>query len=38
LVWKQHDDDGMWIALIRFNHPVEARLENDAQREISGRR
>ncbi len=28
LVWKR-DDDGMWIALIRFNHPVEARLEMD---------
>ena len=26
LVWKR-DDDGMWIALIRFNHPVEALLE-----------
>ena len=26
LVWKR-DDDGMWIALIHFNHPVEARLE-----------
>ncbi|MEI9968795.1 MAG: hypothetical protein WDM87_09280 [Terracidiphilus sp.] len=27
LAWKQRDDDGMWIALIRFNHPVEALLE-----------
>jgi hypothetical protein len=27
LVWKR-DDDGMWIALIRFNRQVEARLEN----------
>jgi hypothetical protein len=25
MVWKR-DDDGMWIALIRFNHPVEARI------------
>ncbi|MGA9060903.1 MAG: glycosyltransferase [Terracidiphilus sp.] len=25
LEWKR-DDDGMWIALLRFNHPVEARL------------
>ena len=32
LQW-QRDDMGMWIALIRFNHPVEARLERD--REIS---
>ena len=32
MVWKR-DDDGMWIALIRFNHPVEARLE----REVRGR-
>ena len=29
MVWKR-DDDGMWIALIRFNRPVEARLENGA--------
>jgi 4-amino-4-deoxy-L-arabinose transferase-like glycosyltransferase len=27
VVWKQ-EDQGMWIALIRFNRPVEARLEN----------
>jgi hypothetical protein len=26
LAWK-HEDDGMWIALIRFNRQVEARLE-----------
>jgi hypothetical protein len=26
LAWKR-DDNGMWIALIHFNHPVEARLE-----------
>ena len=26
LVWKR-DDDGMWIALIRFNRQVEARVE-----------
>jgi hypothetical protein len=26
LVWK-HDDDGMWVALIRFDRQVEARLE-----------
>ena len=25
LVWRR-DNDGMWIALIRFEHPVEARL------------
>ncbi|MGO8757205.1 MAG: glycosyltransferase [Terracidiphilus sp.] len=30
LVWKR-DDDGMWIALIRFNRPVEARLEQDIE-------
>ena len=29
LEWKR-DDDGMWIALIRFNRQVEARLENAA--------
>jgi hypothetical protein len=28
MVWKR-DDDGMWIALIRFNRQVEARLEKD---------
>jgi hypothetical protein len=27
LVWRR-DEDGMWIALIRFNHPVEARVED----------
>ncbi len=37
MVWKR-DDDGMWIALIRFNHPVEARLEEDVFRGISRRR
>ena len=26
MVWKR-DDDGMWIALIRFDRQVEARLE-----------
>jgi hypothetical protein len=36
LVWKR-DDDGMWIALIHFNHPVEALLEEDVQRGISSR-
>jgi hypothetical protein len=30
MAWKR-DDDGMWIALIRFNHPVEARLEMEAR-------
>ena len=30
LVWKR-DDDGMWVALIRFNRPVEARLERGAE-------
>jgi len=29
MVWQRRDD-GMWIALIRFNRQVEARLENDA--------
>jgi 4-amino-4-deoxy-L-arabinose transferase-like glycosyltransferase len=29
LVWKEKRSDGMWIALIRFNRPVEARLESD---------
>jgi hypothetical protein len=37
LVWKR-DDDGMWIALIHFNHPVEALLEEEEPRGISGRR
>ncbi len=27
LVWK-HDDDGMWVALIRFDRQVEARLQS----------
>ena len=27
LIWRR-DDMGMWIALIRFNHPVEARNES----------
>jgi hypothetical protein len=26
LEWRR-DDMGMWVALIRFNHPVEARVE-----------
>ncbi len=29
LVWKR-DDDGMWIALIRFNRQIEARLEQQS--------
>jgi hypothetical protein len=29
LVWKL-DDHNLWIALIRFNHPVEARFEKAA--------
>jgi hypothetical protein len=29
LVWRR-DDDGMWIALIRFNRQLEARLEKNA--------
>ena len=33
LVWKR-DDDGMWVALIRFNRQIEARLEQQS----SGRR
>ena len=28
MVWKR-DDDGMWIALISFNHAVNARLNQD---------
>ncbi len=32
LVWKQQDQ-GMWIALIRFNRQVEARLEGRDPRE-----
>ncbi len=31
LVWRR-DDDGMWIALIRFNRQFEARLESGARR------
>ena len=32
LVWKR-DDDGMWIALLRFNRQIEAKLEReDSQR------
>ena len=27
MIWKR-DDDGMWIALIRFNRQIEARNEN----------
>ncbi len=30
LVWRR-DQDGMWIALIRFDHPVEARLETEGE-------
>ncbi|MGA3334817.1 MAG: glycosyltransferase [Terracidiphilus sp.] len=30
LVWRR-DQDGMWIALIRFDHPVEARLETEGK-------
>jgi hypothetical protein len=33
LEWKR-DDDGMWVALIRFNRHIEARLEQ----QDSGRR
>ncbi len=29
LLWRR-DDDGMWIALIRFNRQIEARLEKTA--------
>ncbi len=29
LVWRR-DDEGMWIALIRLNRRVEARMENDS--------
>ena len=31
LVWKR-DDDGMWIALIRFNRQIEARWSSKTQR------
>jgi hypothetical protein len=31
MVWKR-DDEGMWIALIRFNRQVEARLETGGLR------
>jgi len=30
MVWKR-DDDGMWIALVRFNRQVEARLEMEGK-------
>jgi 4-amino-4-deoxy-L-arabinose transferase-like glycosyltransferase len=30
LVWRR-GQDGMWIALIRFDHPVEARLETEGK-------
>ncbi len=36
VVWRR-DDDGLWIALIRFNHPTEARTDNK-QSPASGRR
>jgi 4-amino-4-deoxy-L-arabinose transferase-like glycosyltransferase len=29
LVWKEKRSDGIWIALIHFSRPVEARLERD---------
>ena len=29
LLWRR-DDDGMWIALIRFNRQIEARMEKTA--------
>jgi hypothetical protein len=32
LVWRR-DDDGMWIALIRFNRQIEARLERPQGKE-----
>jgi hypothetical protein len=31
MVWKR-DDDGMWIALIRFSRQLEARIEETAHR------
>ncbi len=34
LVWK-HDDDGMWVALIRFDRQVEARLERGSAPRVS---
>ena len=37
MVWKR-DDDGMWVALIRFDRQVEARLEPlDAARPLNAR-
>ena len=36
LEWRR-DDMGMWIALIRFNHPVEARNEITSLRVTAGR-
>lgn len=33
LVWRR-DEDGMWIALIHFNHQVEARLESGAGQRV----
>jgi hypothetical protein len=27
MVWRR-DDDGMWVALIRFNRQVEARVDS----------
>jgi hypothetical protein len=36
LVWKR-EDHGMWIALIRFNRAVEARMKNGAEVEIARR-
>ena len=36
LVWKR-EEQGMWIALIRFNRQVEARLENGDRMGAGGR-
>jgi len=36
LEWRR-DDMGMWIALIRFNHPVSAELEKDGILRARGR-
>ena len=35
LEWRR-DDMGMWIALIRFNHPVEAGVEGDGVLSVRG--
>jgi hypothetical protein len=36
LIWKR-DDDGMWIALLRFNRQIEAHLEQEDGERRAGR-